>query len=109
MLLYISVIGLATYRLLPSLFQISICISNLKFSRSHLFEVAKISRELKSKENTINVAKTTPEHDFADIFSVKIKILISVLKNLKIFRYLKILTLSYPKGIIICIWTKWKR
>ena len=69
-LLYISVIGLATYRLLPSLFQISICISNLKFSRSHLFEVAKISRELKSKENNINVVKPL-EHDFEDIFSIK--------------------------------------
>ncbi len=73
MLLYISVIGLATYRLLPSLFQISICISNLKFSRSHLFEVAKISRELKSKENNINVVKTNPEHEFEDIFSLEIK------------------------------------
>ncbi len=96
MLLYISVIGLATYRLLPSLFQISICISNLKFSRSHLFEVAKISRELKSKENNINVVKTTPEHDFEDIFSIKIKNLdfnfkkpenISIFKNFNLELY----------------------
>ena len=69
MLLYISVVGLATYRLLPSLFQISICISNLKFSRPHLFEISKISRELKFKDQII----LNSNLNFDEINSIEIK------------------------------------
>ena len=73
MMLYISVIGLATYRLLPSLFQISICISSLRFSRSHLSEIARVSRELKSNKQKNISQDDIHDNSFNEIDSIKIK------------------------------------
>ena len=51
-IVYISVMGLATYRLLPCLFQISLCISNLKFSKSHFQSIVRLTNDL-NKENEL--------------------------------------------------------
>ncbi len=67
---YISVMGLAMYRLLPSLLQISICISNLKFSKTHFSEVIKLSRELQEEEKIHE--KSNEDHKFDKIESIKL-------------------------------------
>lgn len=98
MLLYISVIGLATYRLLPSLFQISICISNLRFSRSHLFEIAKISRELKLKEQT-DISNDDKNYvNVDDINSIHIKDLNFKFKEPEIINVFNNFNIELKKG-----------
>jgi ABC-type multidrug transport system fused ATPase/permease subunit len=46
----ISVYGFALYRLFPSLFQISVCITNLRFSYPHLLKIAKLKEQIISSK-----------------------------------------------------------
>jgi ABC-type bacteriocin/lantibiotic exporter with double-glycine peptidase domain len=75
----ISVYGFALYRLFPSLFQISVCITNLRFSYPHLLKIAKlkeqiISSKYLSEEKNENLEKN---------FSIE-KIRVISLKNINL-------------------------
>ena len=70
-LIYLSVTGLAAYRLFPSIFQISVCISCLRFSRFHLSEVARLSRDLNKIKTFDNNNSINPEIKKIDSLDLK--------------------------------------
>ena len=70
-LIYLSVTGLAAYRLFPSIFQISVCISCLRFSRFHLSEVARLSRDLNKIKTFDNNNSINPEIKKVDSLDLK--------------------------------------
>jgi ABC-type bacteriocin/lantibiotic exporter with double-glycine peptidase domain len=73
----ISVYGFALYRLFPSLFQISVCVTNLRFSYPHLLKIAKLKEQIIS-------SKTLPQNQsFAKDFSIE-KIKVISLKNINL-------------------------
>ena len=81
----ISVYGFALYRLFPSLFQISVCVTNLRFSYPHLLKIAKL------KEQIISSKTLTKNQSFAKNFSIE-KIKVISLKNIN---------LKYDKNLIL--------
>ena len=86
-LIYLSVTGLAAYRLFPSIFQISVCISSLRFSRFHLSEVARLSRDLnkiKTFENNNSINPEIKEVNSLDLTGINFTFF-SDKKNVQIF------------------------
>jgi ABC-type bacteriocin/lantibiotic exporter with double-glycine peptidase domain len=73
----ITVYGYALYRLFPSLFQISVCVTNLRFSYPHLLKIAKL------KEQIISSKTLTKNQSFAKNFSIE-KIKVISLKNINL-------------------------
>lgn len=100
-LLYLSVTGLAAYRLLPSIFQISVCLASLRFSRFHLSEVARLSRDLNKINNFYNNKSTNPKiNEVRSLDLVDINFTFFSDKNVEIF---KNFNLSLKKGDFLFI------
>lgn len=100
-LLYLSVTGLAAYRLFPSIFQISVCLSNLRFSRFHLSEVARLSRDLNKIKAFYNNESINPEiNEVKSLDLIDIDFTFFADKNVEIF---KNFNLSLKKGDFLFI------
>lgn len=103
-LIYLSVLGLAAYRLVPSIFQILVCISNLRFSRFHVSEVARLSRDLniiKTFDNNETINPVIRKVESLNL--VDINFTYSSHKNKDDFRIFKNFNLNLKKGDLLFI------
>lgn len=83
----ISVYGLALYRLFPSLFQISVCVTNLRFSYPHLLKIVRLKEQIMGQKYLSNDRSET---SIRNLFVEKIKII--SLKNIN---------LDYDKNLVL--------